>query len=954
MKRTLVAAAALSVCAGLARAQTVEFRIVERKGQTTVTGPHDARLDFAVQARSLGPPNVGIASVGFNIRIFGEPETGGILQRGLICHPDHTYTSAIGVSNTIGQGGLASQYSYLAGINGSFNGSINASTGTFTDTPDQDIGLVTGDSVGNAFLTVPGIDLDRDGNPDGWGSGIGAVPPEVVYASIPPAVMQEYFGGGSSWSDVYRFRYTVTDLAPRTLDVRLERPVGYAFSFAQFNAAAAWGAGLRHQATATASNLLIGIGGPVAGSCCDAAGSCAIALPAACPGKFLGSAVCSPNACAAPIVTTGPCCDPYTRVCSITQWNACTGLFESAQSCDTTYCFYYNPTRACCSPTGQCTIVTAGCPTPFVNSSTCTPNPCPIPIPSGACCRPATGDCVPTLPGACTGLFHSGVACFPSPCTNAPGSCCDLATGQCTLATFTACPGYFLAAAACAPNPCPPPLAAGACCEEGRCTLTLPAACASGVFSGAATCGPSTCQSVAACCDWTTGACVVILSSACVGPPSGASSCTSNPCPVPAAGVHLRIVERAGRSLVTGPGDNQLDLAVQARVVNAAPAVGVAGFAFGVRIVGEPESAGTLARAVISSADHTYSSSFAVGNTVGLAGLASHYAYLAGVNATFNGLINTSGGTFTNGPDQEIGLITGQSAGAAFLNTPGIDADADANPDTWPGSGSGAPPLSNTRALLDPSIGAAYFGAAGRWVDVYRFRYTLSSFAPRSLVFRLGPATTSTFSQAAFNNGQWAPWTSQTILPTTSDLVIGVIDAVPGACCDASGACSITPRAQCAGSFLGAPACTPDTCSTPDPTGACCDASGACSLALSSQCQGEFIGAPSCSPSPCPPGGAPLLCCIGACCRAQACGISTAASCAAAGGGVFRGAGIPCGPDALECCPADFNSVGGVNVQDVIDFVAAWFAGEPRADFNGGGLSVQDIFDFLNAWLTGC
>ena len=25
-----------------------------------------------------------------------------------------------------------------------------------------------------------------------------------------------------------------------------------------------------------------------------------------------------------------------------------------------------------------------------------------------------------------------------------------------------------------------------------------------------------------------------------------------------------------------------------------------------------------------------------------------------------------------------------------------------------------------------------------------------------------------------------------------------------------------------------------------------------------------------------------------------------------------------------------------------------------RADFNGGGLSVQDIFDFLNAWFAGC
>ena len=33
---------------------------------------------------------------------------------------------------------------------------------------------------------------------------------------------------------------------------------------------------------------------------------------------------------------------------------------------------------------------------------------------------------------------------------------------------------------------------------------------------------------------------------------------------------------------------------------------------------------------------------------------------------------------------------------------------------------------------------------------------------------------------------------------------------------------------------------------------------------------------------------------------------------------------------------------------------AAWFAFNPAADVNGGGLSIQDIFDFLNAWFVGC
>lgn len=54
-------------------------------------------------------------------------------------------------------------------------------------------------------------------------------------------------------------------------------------------------------------------------------------------------------------------------------------------------------------------------------------------------------------------------------------------------------------------------------------------------------------------------------------------------------------------------------------------------------------------------------------------------------------------------------------------------------------------------------------------------------------------------------------------------------------------------------------------------------------------------------------------------------------------------------------CPADFNGVGGVTVQDIFDFLAAYFAGDAAADFNGiGGVTVQDIFDYLAAYFAGC
>jgi len=54
-------------------------------------------------------------------------------------------------------------------------------------------------------------------------------------------------------------------------------------------------------------------------------------------------------------------------------------------------------------------------------------------------------------------------------------------------------------------------------------------------------------------------------------------------------------------------------------------------------------------------------------------------------------------------------------------------------------------------------------------------------------------------------------------------------------------------------------------------------------------------------------------------------------------------------------CPADFNHDGRVTIQDIFDFLTAWFGGSATADFNHvNGVTVQDIFDFLTAWFAGC
>ncbi len=57
----------------------------------------------------------------------------------------------------------------------------------------------------------------------------------------------------------------------------------------------------------------------------------------------------------------------------------------------------------------------------------------------------------------------------------------------------------------------------------------------------------------------------------------------------------------------------------------------------------------------------------------------------------------------------------------------------------------------------------------------------------------------------------------------------------------------------------------------------------------------------------------------------------------------------------LTICAADFNCSGAPTINDIFDFLAAWFASDPSADFNGvGGIGVNDIFDFLAAWFAGC
>ncbi len=103
--------------------------------------------------------------------------------------------------------------------------------------------------------------------------------------------------------------------------------------------------------------------------------------------------------------------------------------------------------------------------------------------------------------------------------------------------------------------------------------------------------------------------------------------------------------------------------------------------------------------------------------------------------------------------------------------------------------------------------------------------------------------------------------------------------------------------------------------------GRCCGAEGACSVTNSAGCTGTFTAGGVCTPNTCP--GAP-----GACCnrRSGVC-VTTVQTLCSALGGVFAGPGVTCSPTNCTACPSDFNGSGTATVQDIFDFLTAYFAG---------------------------
>lgn len=275
MTKSLVSAMVLAALAGAANAQSIDFRVVERTSQAVVTQGGDVVLDLAIQARVNGGGALG--GFGFNAVITGEPDTNGTLALGRISNADGTYNNTIAASSAVGLGGLARQYTYLAGINAAFNGQINLSNGTFTNSAgNQEIGLITGSSLSSALLGTPGVDPNGESNPATWsGYGSGNAPAAGDTAALDATVGSTYFSQGA-YNDIYRFRYVVSNFANRTLTFTLQGVTAQTFSQFVFSNGS-WGLNTSTFAgainvtpltvnvtPAPASAALLGLGGLVA------------------------------------------------------------------------------------------------------------------------------------------------------------------------------------------------------------------------------------------------------------------------------------------------------------------------------------------------------------------------------------------------------------------------------------------------------------------------------------------------------------------------------------------------------------------------------------------------------------------------------------------------------------------------------------------------------------------
>ena len=611
-----------------------------------------------------------------------------------------------------------------------------------------------------------------------------------------------------------------------------------------------------------------------------------------------------------------------------------------------------------------------------------------IPTPGGAstgfvanapCCTGTV--CSIVAPGSCSGAVGTiGASCSPDPC--ATGACCT-SGGACGITSLTGCTGSFQGlGTSCTPNNCPAP--SGACCSSGVCTIKTQTTCTATYRGDSTVCNPDPCGSNDACANAITVYDNIGFNATNVGATTDYASGSQMNCGsgdssgrdvwfkyTPATSANVRVT--------TDTSDFPAGTTNYDSVISVHTACGVAPIACDDDGGSSPTNSSNIA-AVAMTGGTTYRIRVAGYGSTGASGLftlrvigggglppappfndacqnrqgvADGTLSFSTATATTDGPVNAGCGfsgniekdIWFNYPAQTTGNLTVSLCGSSFdtrlaiyLNPTCTDFDARliACNDNFCGTAS--------QLTIPIAQGSSYVLRIGGNGASTGGNGTLSL------------SSVTTVGACCDSNGSCHVFTTADCTSAGGSF-LGLGSACgqstcpqPGSCCDpATGDCGVVLPSQCAptSAFTSGGSCTPNICPQP---GACCNpASGACTLVPSADCSlpSVFNAGAACEPSnPCPQP-------TGACCTGTACSISTAAACSTA----FKGVGSSCGPagNPTTCCPANYNGTGGVSVQDIFDFLSAWFASSTTADFNGaGGVSVQDIFDFLSAWFAGC
>lgn len=561
-------------------------------------------------------------------------------------------------------------------------------------------------------------------------------------------------------------------------------------------------------------------------------------------------------------------------------------------------------------------------------------------VASGACCASLTGVCTVDSSSGCAaggGVFSgNGTTCSPSPCP-AIGRCCTALPGLCYTVTQAGCNtvngGMWTAGVTCSavPQVCgftDFPITTTACCfADGTCCQidARVASCTSmgGTAPGGGACNP------------TTG---FVCSTS---PPSndlcaGAVALTLN---VPRVGSTARALTNDQVQNLC----NNVSFSTKGVWFTFVPA---ASGVFDVKTCGslfDSELQVLTVGTCLDPASWSYVACSQDGCTAGFPETGACGSAGLSINARVTGVGMTAGQTYyilVTGPGSSSG--TGSSGNYKVVVT-------------QTSTGTFGACCNSITGLCELRTQAACEGAA------QSSQYQGNGSVCMPLMCDIGAGACCNFGGCTLRSASFCAtiggtFMGGTCLPTP---------CVTGACCSQFGSCLASlSEFQCQinnGTYLG----NNSTCvsvSCPQP-GACCYSSGLCSFITETACvspwpspissAGTFQGVGiACLPNPCTPP-------AGVCCRGATCATGVASGdCTGANSAFVSTAACNATVQATTpCCHADFNKIGGVTVQDIFDFLSAWFGANPIANItsNGSGApTVQSIFDFLTVWFTGC